>query len=464
MKNTKKRMEVFSFYDHAGISRHLEKMAAKGWMIERMSNFGWVYHRIDPKPVKFAVSYYPKASEFDPEPTDEQKTFHEFCAHTGWKLACTSAQLQIFYNEQENPTPIETEPVLELQSIHASAKKSFIPSYLLLLLISIMCGGLFVSGMLGDPIGQLASPVKLFTGLCYLVLLILCVVELICYFRWYHKAKKLAEQGEFLKPVSTSRFQKVILGAVIIGFIYWGISFIFTVDKLRKWIGIVMCFYMPLLILAVNATKNALKKRKASRGVNRTITILVDFILAFALMGLITFGTLKLSSLGFFADEAEGTYEHGGMTWVIHNDELPLTIEDLTGEENDGYTKERSGDESLLLGQFVLRQRPRFDADNYKELHQLEYTMVFVKLPAFYDICKTRLVYEGEKLHPINESQYIAQDAMSWGANEVYRLYDSVYGWENKYLLCYDDLIVEINFDWEPTQEQMKIVGEKLNP
>ena len=90
MKNTKKRLEVFSFYDHAGISKHLEKMAEKGWMIEQMSNFGWVYHRIEPKTVKFAVSYYPKASEFDPEPTDEQKTFHEFCAHTGWKLACNS--------------------------------------------------------------------------------------------------------------------------------------------------------------------------------------------------------------------------------------------------------------------------------------------------------------------------------------------------------------------------------------
>ena len=25
MKNTKKRMEVFSFYDHAGISRHLNR-------------------------------------------------------------------------------------------------------------------------------------------------------------------------------------------------------------------------------------------------------------------------------------------------------------------------------------------------------------------------------------------------------------------------------------------------------
>ena len=43
-----------------------------------------------------------------------------FFDHTGWQLACTSAQLQIFYNERENPIPIETDPELELQAIHAS--------------------------------------------------------------------------------------------------------------------------------------------------------------------------------------------------------------------------------------------------------------------------------------------------------------------------------------------------------
>lgn len=31
MKNRKRRVELLSFYDHVGISRHLEKMAAKGW-------------------------------------------------------------------------------------------------------------------------------------------------------------------------------------------------------------------------------------------------------------------------------------------------------------------------------------------------------------------------------------------------------------------------------------------------
>ena len=32
MKNRKRRIESLSFFDHTGISKHLENMAAKGWM------------------------------------------------------------------------------------------------------------------------------------------------------------------------------------------------------------------------------------------------------------------------------------------------------------------------------------------------------------------------------------------------------------------------------------------------
>lgn len=66
MKRTKHRIEPLSFFDHIGISSHLEKMAAKGWMIERITNIGWVYRRIEPKNIHFAVLYFPKASEFAP--------------------------------------------------------------------------------------------------------------------------------------------------------------------------------------------------------------------------------------------------------------------------------------------------------------------------------------------------------------------------------------------------------------
>lgn len=97
-------------------------MAEKGWLLEEMSSYFWTYRRIAPKKIHFFVSYYPKASDFDPEPSEEQKDFQDFCAHTGWVLAGTSAQMQVFYNEREDPVPIETDPELEISTIDRAAK------------------------------------------------------------------------------------------------------------------------------------------------------------------------------------------------------------------------------------------------------------------------------------------------------------------------------------------------------
>ena len=138
MRDTKRRLELYSFFNHTGIAAHLEDMAQKGWMIEKITGFGWVYRRIEPKRLHFSVSYYARASEFDPQPSEGQREFQEFCEHTGWKLACSSAQLQIFYNDQPDPTPIETDPKLELEAIHASAKKGFLLPYFLLLAVAVV--------------------------------------------------------------------------------------------------------------------------------------------------------------------------------------------------------------------------------------------------------------------------------------------------------------------------------------
>ena len=73
-------------------------------------------------------------------------------------------------------------------------------------------------------------------------------------------------------------------------------------------------------------------------------------------------------------------------------------------------------------------------------------------------MCKERLIYEQEILHPLKEREYKSENAEPWGANEVYRLYDPEFGAKNDYLLCYDNLLVEISFDWEPTAEQMAVV------
>lgn len=39
MKEIKRRMETFLLYDKAGMVRQLEKMAADGWMLDKITTF-----------------------------------------------------------------------------------------------------------------------------------------------------------------------------------------------------------------------------------------------------------------------------------------------------------------------------------------------------------------------------------------------------------------------------------------
>ena len=465
MRNTKYRYEVFSFMDYTGIASHLAEMAKKGWLVEKLSNFGWTYRKIEPKKLTFYVSYFPKASEFDPEPTEAQKTFYDFCWHTGWELAATSAQMQIFYNEQENPVPIETDPVVEVATIHQAAKKSFFPTHIVLLLLSVWYGFLFVSRLLGDPIGLLSSTSQMVSGFAFTMAFLVCVVELSAYYLWYAKAKKAAVDGRFVKAYSTSRLQWIILAAVFMGYIYWIISEVILGPALKRTVGTAMIFYTAALIILVNTIKQLMKRKNVPRNVNRILTISASFILSFCMMGVITFSVLRASQNGFF-DRDKETYEYNGATFTVYKDELPLTVEDMLDIQYDGYIKERRSDESWLLGQFVMHQWPRFDAEQFIQIPDLEYTITEVKLSSIYDFCKNSLLNAKQDEivdgHIDFYDHYEPVDPEPWDAEEAYRLYWGSGDFLDRYLLCYERRIVEIRFDWEPTVEQMGIVAERL--
>ena len=87
----KRRIEPYSFYDHTGIAAHLEDMAARGWMLKSVGAFTWNYEKCEPVKARFAVTYYPRLSEFDPADNPDLASFAEFCARTGWKFVCSKA-------------------------------------------------------------------------------------------------------------------------------------------------------------------------------------------------------------------------------------------------------------------------------------------------------------------------------------------------------------------------------------
>ena len=74
-------LNLYSFYDHTGMERHLEKMAAKGWLLDSIGTTLWRYRRIEPQRLRFSVAYYPDATESDPiTPSEGELTFWDYCA------------------------------------------------------------------------------------------------------------------------------------------------------------------------------------------------------------------------------------------------------------------------------------------------------------------------------------------------------------------------------------------------
>lgn len=449
MKETKRQLIPFSFYDRTGMEAHLENMARQGWMLQRITNWGWSYRRGEPKAVHFAISYYPRASEFEPEPTEEQLTFQDFCRRSGWHLAAASGQMQVFYNEQEDPVPIETDPVLELEMV-AKASRRMLPVHIVFLLLGFCMGGSWCYSLFHDPIGLLASASSLFLGLCWLCLFLYAAVDLTLYFTWLFRAKRAARQEEFLPTRGCHRLMQGIEVLTVAGLVYW-----LLVSRLpgSQLLFLAMLLGYAALVLIVNGTKELLKRKKVSAKVNRTVTLAVDGVLALAIMGGISLGLLQAFQSGAFS--------------IADYLETPVSAAELLGTDNGAYTTSTSFDTSALVTRQEFRQWSRTQPD----LPGLELTVVKVHVPGLYGLCFSQLYHAYDAAPKTDETgtvhipgaAYRQIDAAPWGAQTAYRLYEGETP-TNRYLLCWPGQLAELSADWDLTPGQITAAGAELTP
>lgn len=461
MKDVKRRVESFSLYDRWGMEAHLAKMAEQGWLLEKIGSYLWTYRRIEPKSLAFSVCYFPTASQFDPGPSAEQETFYDFCEHTGWVLAASNAQLQIFYNEQTHPVPIETDPVQEVETIHRAMKKNYVPGQLYMLGLGLFYGGMSFFRIRRDPIGALSGASNLLCYLCAAILLLLSVTKLAGYFRWRRKAMKAAEQGTFYGTKSHRKLELGCLWLLAVGLVYFFLSVFASGSKRQIVLAVAMLLvYGPGLFLIVHGIKGMLKKKGVSKGVNRVVTFVGSVVLGMALVVGIVWGTLYGNRHGWFEDKDKKPF---------YTDTLPITVEDLTGDAYGGYYRDLRREGTFLLTRIEADQWPRFDAPDEREMPRLNYTVVVVKVPFLYDLCREEMFHandDWDRDEP-EESRYswLPVDPTPWGAVEAYQWGNS-YGGLTKFLLCYEDRIVELELSYRYGQTVgetgMALVGEKL--
>jgi len=441
MKEVKRRMEVFSFWDKTGMERHLERMAADGWMLEKMSALFWTYRRIEPKKIRFSLSYYASISDFEPGPTEEQQEFNEFCAHAGWKLAASSVQMQVFYNENEDPVPIETDPMLELENLHRYAKKTALKTYRLLLLLALLMGVTFIGSIFRDPVRFLASAIDLFSGVWFVVAFVYALSELGGYSLWRRRAKAMAEQGEFLETKGHGWLNRAILVFMILSLALYLMSIGNTGFQVYM---IAFVVNIIAVILIVQAAKELMKRKGVAAGTNKTVTAVLSFALSFALMGCVNALIVSGIRNDVFRDSFAG---------------LPFTIGELTGIDDSRYLKSKSEENSVLLGQLTSSQHPMNNGAGLG----MGYTVTQVKLPFLYDFCREKLFDQRIMRHDYTFGErYAEMEAGPWGANRAYQLKGNI-GAEWTYFVCYDRYILQLTAEWELTPEQMGIIGERLH-
>lgn len=460
MRKYKYLMAQFTFYDRTGIRKILEDQAQKGWLLDKVTNFAWRLRRIEPQKIHYAVTYFPKASAYDPHPSEQQQELFEFCAHSGWVLAGTTAQMQVFYNLAQDPVPIETDPMMELENIHCSAKKNYLPAYFMLLALAVVQIGLQISQLMISPLSYLSQDTALFNWLCQSVLLLMCSTELFGYFSWYRKAKRAAENGEFVETKGYRKFQLFLLAVMIIALVWLLCS---MSPRLATIMGIILVMLFAV-IFGVTGIQAVMKRKGVPTKTNRTVTWVLALILSVAVTGMIFPVTDAVMDLPVWEENREvRQFEWNGHYFDIYNDPIPLRVEDLTDAVCPDYSYSAHEQSSPLLKKGDYRQLV-WASSEFPEMSYIVYT---TKLPAIYDLVIRELrkpmeypagVYEnGEPYYDV----YVQQEAAPWGANEVWRRFAGGEPYDN-WILCYDDTVVYFTPDWELTAEQMVKVGEIL--
>ena len=459
MKEMKRCFCNFSFYDQQAIQEKLEEMVESGWMLEK-TGFMWTYKRIEPKKLRFSVTYFPSASDFDPSPTEGELTKIDFCRQDGWNLVTTWGVMQIFYNEDLDAVPIETEPVMQIENICRSMKKNvLLPQAVLsgMLLWNVV---IRLSQWLRDPVGELSDPFSIYSVLMFSILTLACLYEIGFYFCWSRKAKAAAQNDGVFLPVRSKPIASWILMAVS------ALLLILSYTALRGPLGFVILWLcmVPFIIVIGNLLKNMLKKRGVSRNVNRIVSVCAVVLLTFLMLGLMTTAIIQGRMRFDSGKNVVDTYELYGRTREIYNDPLPLEIEELA-DVNARWSKEADHQETLLLSSTEYRQYavPADGNDNVDE-RKIEYTVTVVKQDFLYDFIKRAVLNSRQdEIHDdfVFTDHYEPIDASVWNADDAYQLHwsESVL---NTYLIFWGNHIVEIKFYWEPTPEQIAITVENL--
>ena len=433
------------YFDHTTMEQHFEKMAGKGWALDRMGIF-WHYHRIEPKPLHYAVGYFPGGGVYAP-PTGEELTFEEYCEMAGWELAAEHGPMKIFCNERENPVPLETQADIQVENIRKGSRRFRIADGILGIIGWLLTIYFFLS-LYFDGVRTLSEGSGLFLAFTGFMLGVYGFVEFITFWFWYKKAKANAQRDQSFTPTKGHpMISKIIMLLTMAAVVVYA----FTAGG-----GLVLAVLAGYFI--VYYFQDIIRNRMRDSGSATAANIGVNLVLAFLIFFMIFNGYSCIIS-----PDAGDYYRENG--FHLQGQETPLTLQKLAGSEfnGKGYIDTENIQSSVFLSRMEIEQfydealsGGRGDSGYY-----LEYVVTKVKLAPFYGFARSSMerTYRGrENWQPMDswgtgkkDSLQVLQTAFEREEQEICR-----------YLLCMEDRIVKVDLSFTPDKGQQDRILELL--
>lgn len=464
MGDYKYQISNFNLFDYAGVEKHLEKMAAKGWQFDSIGSFFWKYKKAEPTKLKYSVTYIPESSDFDPEPLEKQKDIEAYCEEAGWKKAGNWLQMQIFYSESPDAVPIETDEEMRLEYIQKSMKKNFLTSHLLLLFVFILDACTQYGLAKNNWIEYLSDSSWLWTCGIRLWGISLLLLDIGYYLNWLRKAKRAVVDGLNCPEPRLYRHWNRIAWLVLL-ILMIGMFGSYSSGMVWFMVAYLVCLF--LIIILVRKVQKKLKEEGVSKSGNVVLTIAMCFLLTFAVTGGMVAVILGFD-IGLVENKKSVDYITVlGIEWDVYHDELPLYAEDFAKidfVENSCQAEEK---ESFLVSHGDYNQHLFVKEDEVTVALAMRYQMVNVKAKFLYDFL-LKSFYEREFRYWDEVEKEKVEYRMVYetdGATMYRQYYDGlpvVHDW----LVLTETKIVPMSIymddSKELTEEQMKIIVDKL--
>lgn len=417
-KNTMIKRMGYYYNELDTLAEYLEKQAEEGWELTTKTGAMLGFRRTEPRKVKINVEMV-----YQDDGLSAHQSYFEFCRAVGWKHIFNDGKIQIFENDDLDAEPIHTDPQIKLEAVHRKCleQRVIFPA------VSLACL-LFVIWNLYKSINyyDFLSYASLNIYLNLIVAVIFCIIDPLLYLCWYRKAKKEADVG--LQPKYVKKWYNHVIETVAL-IILFGICAGDAIDVLRYENSVQGALLICLLVVILIGILVVLPVVRARTNTDKTSdksTFLMWGVIAFVIF-------FCISQITFDFRPAQTEYKEN----------IPLTLEDMQIEASGEMRRTEEVKSTVLL----------------KEIVGSDYTENAKGKHISYSICETSF----EKVADIvlntgffrRRENYKEVSEPAFGAEKVY-------GNGEFYLLFYGNRMAEITANFDFSDEQKQIIGDKL--